>query len=503
MSDNYSTTNDLLNDSLAGADLTVVPARRLVGLMRAREVSPVEVARAYVERIEGFNPQINAVVQMAEDWREQAARAERLLVQDDATSASALCGLPLTVKDTIDVEGFATTAGSIMRRNLIAREDAPLVRRLRQAGAIIIGKTNTAELALDYESDNPLFGRTNNPHDLTRSPGGSSGGEAAAQTARFSAAGLGSDMVGSLRVPAHCCGVTSLKSTTEKFPAAGHFPASTGAISLSSTIGFIARTTDDLALLFEVATGTTITASQDSAAIEKGKSKERRAASTDLIARRVAYSSGECVGISVSTEVAAAIERAAEACRRAGAQVSKEFPSAFERGARLWGELFGRAVAPQVFEAYAGNVHGAAGASAREMIDREKRLPPFDEMAWLEAKNERDYLRASVLRWFADIPVLIAPVGSTSAHRHGERKVTFKDAVTNRTQTISLFRAYSFTHVANVFDLPVVTVPVRLGNEGLPIAVQVIGAPGSERLLLEVARVIEESCGGYRAPRML
>src|ERR1044072_218194 len=208
-------------------ELRRLSAVELSHLIRARAVSPVEAVGAYLRRIESVNPTLNAVVTLAPDALELGREAEAAVVRGETVGA--LHGVPLTVKDTIDVRGLRTTYGSRVRAHNVAEDDAPAVARLRAAGAIILGKTNCPEFALDYTSENPVFGRTNNPHDLGRTPGGSSGGCAAAVAACMTAGSLGSDLAGSIRIPAHFCGVVGLKPTAGRGAGGGPLPARTGA----------------------------------------------------------------------------------------------------------------------------------------------------------------------------------------------------------------------------------------------------------------------------------
>src|ERR1043165_537979 len=191
-------------------------------LIRTRAVSPVEVVEAHLERIARLNPALNAIVTVAPDVLERAKAAEK------SEARGPLHGVPITVKDTIETAGILTTSGSKLRDGYVPTIDAPSVARLKAAGAIILGKTNAAEMAMDYTADNPVFGRTNHPlnHDLT--PGGSSGGEAVAIATHMSPGGLGSDLAGSVRIPAHFCGICGLKPTTGRIPGEGQFPPSTG-----------------------------------------------------------------------------------------------------------------------------------------------------------------------------------------------------------------------------------------------------------------------------------
>jgi len=192
-------------------ELTTKSATELAVLIRSRSVSPVAVVEAYLQRIEQINPSLNAIVTLADDAIDLARIAEAALTRGDEVGP--LHGLPLTIKDTIDTQGLRTTGGSRLCADHVPDRDATVVARLRAAGAIILGKTNTPEMAIPYETDNPVFGRTNNPYNPLMTPGGSSGGEAAAIAACLSPAGLGSDLSGSIRVPAHFCGIVGLKPT--------------------------------------------------------------------------------------------------------------------------------------------------------------------------------------------------------------------------------------------------------------------------------------------------
>src|SRR5208282_3219783 len=166
-----------------------------------------------------------------------------------------LHGVPVSIKSSIDVAGHLCEAGTRLRAGHIAADDAPLVARLRSAGAVILGVTNAPELLMAWETDNLLYGRTNNPWDLSRTSGGSSGGEAAAIAAGCSAGGVGSDGGGSIRVPAHFSGICGLKPTPGRIPATGHFPTSVGPFALLGVVGPMARTIEDLKVLFEVIQG--------------------------------------------------------------------------------------------------------------------------------------------------------------------------------------------------------------------------------------------------------
>ena len=235
--------------------LLSLSATKQAALIRSRELSSVELIEAHLSHISDVNPAINAVVELLRGRSlDQARAADDALAQ--GRSSGPLHGVPFSVKDSIEVEGTRCTAGTVGRAAApLSTADATLVARLRQAGAIPVAKTNLPDLLFAFESDNLLFGRTNNPYDLTRTPGGSSGGEAALIAARGSPMGLGSDCAGSVRLPAAFCGIAGLKPTSGRLPRTGHFPPSGGWIEALWQIGPMARRIEDLVLMLEVLAG--------------------------------------------------------------------------------------------------------------------------------------------------------------------------------------------------------------------------------------------------------
>src|SRR6202142_4182024 len=235
-------------------EITLQSAVAMAEQIRKKKLSPVELVDAHLARIEKLNPKLNAFVQVdADGARREARTAEDALLRGERLGP--LHGVPVSIKSSIEVAGWRCEAGTKLREGFLASHDAPLVSRLRQAGAIILGNTNTPELLMAWETDNLLYGRTNNPWDLSRTPGGSSGGEAAAIAAGCSAGGVGSDGGGSIRVPAHFSGICGLKPTPGRIPSTGHFPTSVGPFALIGVVGPMARTVADLRVLFEVMQG--------------------------------------------------------------------------------------------------------------------------------------------------------------------------------------------------------------------------------------------------------
>src|SRR5882724_11680412 len=235
-------------------DLTFLPATEMASRIRSKTISVTELVEAHLSQIEHVNPRINAFVSIDHKQVHRDAAAAQSAVQS-GEMLGPLHGVPLTIKSSIDVSGLPCEAGTKLRAGNVPDSDAPLVARLRAAGAIILGNTNVPELLMAYETDNLLYGRTNSPWDVTRTPGGSSGGEAAAIAAGCSAGGVGSDGGGSIRVPAHFSGICGLKPTPGRIPATGHFPGSVGPFTQLGVVGPMARTVGDLNILFEVMQG--------------------------------------------------------------------------------------------------------------------------------------------------------------------------------------------------------------------------------------------------------
>lgn len=469
-------------NKLTMTDLAQQSLCSLAAAIRQRTVSPVEVVEAHLRRIEAINGRLNAIVTLAPDAMDKAKSAEAALESGEVSGP--LHGVPVTIKDTIETAGLRTTSGSAMRAEFVPGRDAPAVARLKAAGAIILGKTNTAEMAMDYTTDNPVFPPALNPFDPSLTTGGSSGGEAAAIATCISPGGIGSDLAGSIRIPAHFCGIVGLKPTVGRIPGEGQFPPSTGPYSLGAAIGPMARYVADLELMFNVLAGI------DFAPESINSSLTNRRAS--LAGSRVAYYADDGIA-PVTEETRRAIEIAARTLADAGLIVEQTLPPGVERAHELWLKLFSRASVVQLRNVYAGNEEkGGEFVRWRLATADDTPAPILDDYIqwWLE----RDRLRATLVEGMSNTPLLLAPVGATPAYRHGTLKVTIGK------NTMSTFRAFSYSQAFNVFDFPVVVVPAGRSFEGLPIGVQIIGRPFAENMILAAAAIIEEALGGWQQP---
>ncbi len=460
----------------------------MADLVRARKISPVELVEAHLARIQQLNPRLNAFVFVdAENARAQARAAEQALAKAPATEfLGPLYGVPISIKSSIEVAGWPCECGSALRKGYVASEDAPLVSRLRAAGAILLGNTNVPEFLMAYETDNILYGRTNNPWDLARTPGGSSGGESAAISSGCSAGGVGSDGGGSIRIPAHFTGICGLKPTPGRVPSTGHYPASAGPFTHLGVVGPLARTVGDVARLFEVMAG--YHAHDPASApvpLRKWNDQEVRKL-------RIAYYEDDGV-TAVTPETAAAVRTAAEHLRKHGFHVEQWRPPNLDRVWQLWWNLFGRAV-QTAFEPTVRGRENDLSPMYRAWRAAVAQQPPLDGQEWINTMIGRDALRGNLLRKMEEFPMLLGPVCAIPAFGHGERGWQVEG------RQVEYLKAMSYSQWFNLLGNPAVAVPAGKSPDGLPIGVQVVGRPWEDETVLEVAAKIEEAAGGFRPP---
>jgi len=467
--------------------ITSLSAGEMASAIRRREVLPTQLLDAHLDRIARMNPQLNAFAYLdADGARRQAKEADAALGK--GSPLGPLHGVPISIKSSIDVAGWPSDCGSRLRAGYVAENDATLVSRLRRAGAILLGNTNTPELLMAYETDNVVRGKTNNPWNLQRTPGGSSGGEAAAIAARCSAAGVGSDGGGSIRVPAHYSGICGLKPTPGRIPATGHFPVSSGPFALLGVVGPMARTVPDLQILFEVMAGL------DYGDPSSSPVPLRRPDAAELEHLRAGFFEED--GITpVTSETSAAVQKAAAALSSAGMTVDKFLPEGLEVARRLWWNLFGRA-GELVLKPLLEGQESQLSPILTEFTGIVRKEPQLTVDELMKTLLERDDLRCRFLRQMERFPILICPVCAIPAFRHGEREWTVNG------RTVNYLQAMSYSQWFNLLGNPAVVVPVGTSSEGLPIGVQVVGRPFEEEIVLAVALKIEEACGNLREPNL-
>jgi amidase len=473
-------------------DLNFLSAVEMAVQVRARVISPVELVDAHLGRIAELNcgreSKLNAYVHVDVDAaRAQAKIAEAAVGSSShADSLGALHGVPISVKSSVDVAGWPCECGSRLRKGYVPSEDATLVGRLRAAGAILLGNTNVPEFLMAYETDNSLYGRTNSPWDVERTPGGSSGGEAAAIAAGCSAGGVGSDGGGSIRIPAHFSGICGLKPTPGRVPSTGHYPASAGPFAQLGVVGPMARTVVDLARLFAVMTGWDI-ADPASAPVPL-----RVWDDSQILKLRVAYFEDDGV-TPVTADTAAAVRAAAEALRAQGFLVEAWRPQNLDRVWQLWWNLFGRAVQT----AFAATVEGREAELSpmyRAWRERVALEPALDGREWLNTLLGRDALREKLLREMETFPILLCPACAVPAFRHGEREWMVQG------RKVEYLKAMSYSQWFNLLGNPAAVVPVGRSAEALPIGVQIVGRPWEDEAVLAVAAKIEAATDGFRRP---
>jgi amidase len=480
----------------------LLSAREIAGQIRRKVVSPMEVARAHLDRIERLNPKLNAFVDYKpEAVLAQAREAEKAILRrdKDKDELGPLHGVPLSIKSAIDVAGHRCEAGTRLRAGHIAAEDAPLVARLRAAGAVILGVTNTPELLMAWETDNLLYGRTNNPWDLTRTAGGSSGGEAAAIAAGLSAGGVGSDGGGSIRVPAHFCGICGLKPTPGRIPSTGHFPKAGGPFALIGVVGPMARTIEDVRTLFEVMAGWADGDLRDgdpySAPVEVREIHE-----TSLRSVRIGFFEDDS-RTPVTQETRSAVNRAATLLLSCGFRVDPFRPEGLEEARQLWWEFFGTA-GGMILEPMLRGHESELSPILREFHSWTKAAPPRliaskPGESLLAAWLGRDAVREKILVQMRKCPVLICPTAAIPAFRHGEREWQVEG------KTVKYLDAWSYCEWFNLLGFPAAVVPMGYSDEGLPIGVQIVGRPWEEEVVLAVAAKLEMERGPWRGPPLL
>ena len=450
--------------------------------MRSKKLSPVELVESHLRSIDSLEPKLNAFVHLDADGARMQARAAETAVSRGEPPGP-LHGVPLTVKSSIDVAGWPCPAGSLLRKDYLPRADAPVVARLKSAGAILLGNTNTPEFLMAYETHNLLSGKTSNPWNLAHSAGGSSGGEAAAIAAGCSMGGVGSDGGGSIRVPAHFCGIAGLKPTPGRIPTTGHYPSMGYPGGLVGVAGPMARDARDLRLLFSILAGYD---SADPFSIPVPLRVPELVAETPL---RIGVWE-QFYDVPADPEIRDAVRRAAALLHGPCVDVFPFAPQGLERVPNVWAFLFSQWPALITREL----VEGREADAHWTLLESLPKSDPPSAATVLLNLGARDRMRAALLHQMDEIPVLLMPVCGIPAFRHRERRWQING------RDIGIFQAMMPVVLANVLGLPALTVPMGLTAGGLPIGIQLMGRPFEDELLLEVAIRLEESRGPFVGP---
>jgi amidase len=445
-------------------DIAFLPASDLVELVGGKKVSSRELLDGYLDRVERLNPALNAIVTLdVERARERADAADEATARGE--SWGALHGLPITVKDVFETAGLRTTCGNPEWSDYVPERDAVLVARLRNAGAVIFGKTNTPTLAADGQTYNPIFGTTNNPWDLTRTPGGSSGGCAAAVASAMTSMSFGSDIAGSIRIPSSFCGLYGHKPTYGMIPQRGHIPGPPGELIERdiNTVGPIARSPRDLDLALSVLAGPM---SQEAL----GWRMEPAPPSGRPLA-------GHRVGVWLDDEacpVDAAVEERLDAMvvalRDAGVEIDTEARPGFTFG--------------EAFEVFLPLLRQGAGLSHAE---------------WQELDARRQVFREQWARFFERYDFMLCPACSRPPFKHDQGPREERHYTINGTDRP--YQDYiAWPGLIGVSYLPSTSTPLGPNSEGLPIGVQVVGPHLSDRRTIEFSRLMAQVIGGFQKP---
>lgn len=471
-------------------ELCFAPARRLLAMLNAREVSSTELTKGFYERIRKVNPKLNAVVTLCEERAlKEAAEADRRLAAK--SNLRPLEGLPITIKDSIASAGVRSTDGMKILEHNVPDRDAVTVARYRQAGAVMIGKTNLPEMAMDYDCENPVFGATNNPWHPGRVPGGSSGGEAAALAAGLCALGLGSDYGGSIRVPSHFSGTVGLKPSWGTIPASGHLfgpfdpfgaPGAPPVASMAA-IGPMARYVDDLTLAYNILRG------PDSSSPYTVPTNEARPETVEVKKIRCAiFTDGG--GAPVRAEIRAAVDRAGKALQKSGVPVESAVPP-IQRAAELWWGFATADGGQALNEAMGDRVQHSRERLRRFLFQPQ---PSKSAAEFFDLAIQRDMFRIELARFMERYPIIIGAPFCITAFEHGANEVDIDG------KKYPLFEANWPALWVNCAGLPGAVVSGGHDRDGLPIGIQVVGRAFAEETVLAVAKALEQELGGFQRP---
>ncbi len=452
-------------------------------LLNSKQISSAELMQSVIERIEAVNPSINAMIAMdREQSMAEAKMADKHRQNGDARS---LEGLPITVKDSIDVIGFKATGGSYARENYLPTKDASSIARLRAAGAILIGKTNLPEYSSSYETDNALFGRTNNPIDVDRTPGGSTGGEAALLGADATLVGIGVDGGGSIRVPSHYCGTVGIRPTVGRIPDTGHWPYTrdTGYRDMMC-IGPMARYIEDLALLLPIMAGPD---GIDPYASISAMGDHRE---VDLRELRIGFYCDDGLAKS-SQETKTAIAASIIALEKAGAAVFEVSPPDVKDATEIFFTMVGADGGIRTRQDLEGS-NDRHHAQFRTLLNGFGK--PLSVADFFETQKRFFEFRLRVRRFLSNFDAVICPVTPGPAPLHMHPPFGHSEADYYK------YEGFNFVHTYAIAGVPSTVVPVAVAEESaLPLGVQVVSQPHQEDISLAVASQLESMLGGFVA----
>lgn len=484
------------------SELCLEPAHRLIDLLRSRKVSALDLLEQHAARLARLNPALNAVVATDLDGaRERARAADAALARGEPCGP--LHGLPMTIKDTLEVTGMPTVSGAPVLKDYRPARNAPAVQRLIDAGAVVFGKTNVPLYASDVQTFNKVYGTTRNPWNPERTPGGSSGGAAAALAAGLTPLELGSDIGGSIRTPAHFCGVYGHKPTYGLVPVRGHIPGPPGTIGEPdlSVVGPLARSAEDLELALSVVAGP-VAPADTGWRVELPR--PRPASLRDY--RVIAWLDDPACA--VDAPVRTVLEQALEKIRQQGCAVQAGPPAGFalEELYELYFALLGAVFAGSLPEKVYKRARLAGMVATWFGRNKVNTLPGFlghatlSHRAWLKLHEKRERLRLKFEALFANCDVLLLPVTRTTAPPHTQEGEVYSRLLTVNGRREPYASQFNWIAPATVAGLPATSAPVGRAADGMPVGLQIVGACLRDLTTIDFARRLAPVTGGFVAP---
>jgi len=453
---------------------------------RSRRLAPVELIETHLARIQKIQPLLNPFVHIdAESARARAREAESRFSRGE--SSRPLEGIPLTVKSCLDVAGWPCPAGSLTRKDYVPHTNAVLVSRLEDAGAILLGNTNTPEFLMAYETDNLLSGKTSNPWNPKYSAGGSSGGEAAAIASGCSVGGIGSDGGGSIRTPAHACGICGLKPTPGRIPSTGHFPPTEGSFPWIGVVGPMARTVADLQALFSIVAG------PDPGDSLSAPIQNRAFAPSELRNIRIGILENPELG-RPTPETLSTLRKTAQLLCDLDFRVEPLKLDHLPQALDLWWFFFGPVIA-NLFRRGTQGQESQLSPMFRAYLQAAHAEPQVTLESFQKACTQRDRVRTAILRQLRDVPILLSAVSTEPAFPHGAGNYT-------PAQPHNFRDTMRFCQWLNLTGFPGLSLPMGRSSEGLPINIQLIARPYEDELLLAVAALLEQARGPWQSPHL-
>jgi len=484
------------------SDILTLPMHQLISKINNKEISSQELLEIQLEHISEHNASINAVITINEDLAlKKAIEADEAMQKGE--NWGPLHGLPITMKDAYEVKDIISTGGSVKWKDHIPASNAVVADRLQQAGAIVFGKTNVPLLSGDWQSYNELFGVTNNPWNTHKTPGGSSGGSAAAVSMGFSSLEVGSDIGGSVRVPAHFCGVYGLKPSYGLIPLLGHLPPPPGILSHQDTLsvaGPIARSPKDIQIALSVLAGT-------SPLEQKGWKLDLPPARHQKIKDfRVAIWPNDPF-CNVENAISDAIEGFANQIGKLGATVQETNPGV---SLQMNDDIYWNMSMPIIASGFPKSTLEKMKEFLRNsdpndtnLRVRHARAALLKHKSWLSFNERRLHIKAMWEEFFASFDVLICPVVFTTAFDHNHEPDMYNRTITVDGVDRKYFELTVWPSVATLPQLPSLAIPIGQNAEGLPIGVQVIGPYLEDYTPIAFAQAIEGLCSGYSPPSIV